>query len=242
MQHPHTTVTFAHRCSAACVACRSQRAQRGASGRCGEWSTTNHFKKCRCSRPRSSTVLSTTAFTPLPQCLEELLSACVPTPSTQKARRRRFVHTSTSLMVRLACENTRRGCQLCLNPVTRVLALADLLPVYCTRTNKLEVDLDLVEAKQREVIDLREQAGNNVFKRFYVQLKRRTVFLATPPILTVFIILLGLFSAICLYVLFMLAITGRVIAGCDPICFVRSSSPQSVLVPRPTPGLCTTRS
>ncbi len=74
------------------------------------------------------------------------------------------------------------------------------LSVFCTRTNKLEVDLDAVEAKQKEVHELRDQAGNNVFKRFYVQLKRRTAFLATPPILWLFIILLGIFSALSLYV------------------------------------------
>ncbi len=72
--------------------------------------------------------------------------------------------------------------------------------VFSTRTNRLEVDLDAIEQKQAEVVQLREEAGNNVFKRFGVQLKRRKAFLATPPILWLFIVILGVFSALCLYV------------------------------------------
>jgi hypothetical protein len=72
--------------------------------------------------------------------------------------------------------------------------------VFSTRTNRLEVDLDAVEQKQAEVASLREAAGNNIFKRFAVQVKRRQAFLATPPILWLFIVILGVFSALSLCV------------------------------------------
>jgi hypothetical protein len=42
--------------------------------------------------------------------------------------------------------------------------------------------------------------GHNVFKRAYVQLIRRTAFMATPPKIWVFLLILGLFSALSLYV------------------------------------------
>ncbi len=72
------------------------------------------------------------------------------------------------------------------------------LAVFSTRTNKLEIDIEAVEAKQAEIQELRDKMGHNVFKRAYVQLRRRTAFMATPPIIWVFLILLGMFSALSL--------------------------------------------
>ncbi len=72
--------------------------------------------------------------------------------------------------------------------------------MFCTRTNKLEIDIEGVEREEKEIQRLRREMGHNVFKRLYVQLKKRTLFMATPPVIWFFLILLGIFSAITLYV------------------------------------------
>ena len=70
--------------------------------------------------------------------------------------------------------------------------------VFSTRTNRLEVDLERVEEEQAKLARLRATAANNPFKRVYVQLRRRTMFLWTPPALWGFLALLGLLSALTL--------------------------------------------
>jgi hypothetical protein len=74
------------------------------------------------------------------------------------------------------------------------------VPVFSTRTNRLEVNLEKVEVEVAKIAQLRITAGNNPFKRLYVLLRRRTTFLGTPLALWGFLALLGFLSAMTLYV------------------------------------------
>ena len=88
--------------------------------------------------------------------------------------------------------------------------------MFSTRTNKLEIDIEAVEKKEKEIQELRDRMGHNVFKRAYVQLRRRTAFMATPPRIWLFLILLGIFSALSLYVV-VGRCTGAVVAHCRAV-------------------------
>ncbi len=72
--------------------------------------------------------------------------------------------------------------------------------VFSTRTNRMEVNLDRVEQREVQLAASRRAAGPNPLKRLRLQLLGRTLFLSTPPALWGFLCLLGLLSAITLYV------------------------------------------
>ena len=72
--------------------------------------------------------------------------------------------------------------------------------MYSTTKNKLEVQLDSVEAEE-EVLQRRRRVKRNCCAMMWGQLRRRTAFLATPPPIWIFLILLGFATAFCVYVL-----------------------------------------
>lgn len=70
--------------------------------------------------------------------------------------------------------------------------------MFSTQTNNLEIDLEGVEAKQRTIEAARRSA--NPFQQLCLKLRQRTAFMASPPSLWAFLVILGLFSAFSLYV------------------------------------------
>lgn len=65
--------------------------------------------------------------------------------------------------------------------------------VYSTTTNKLEVKLKSVEEEESFVAGVRKD--RNLCRRIWSQMRHRTAFLATPPEMWLFLVVLGLFTS-----------------------------------------------
>jgi hypothetical protein len=78
------------------------------------------------------------------------------------------------------------------------LCLHACLAVFSTQTNRMEVDIEAVEVKHSELERVRK--SGQYLRLLWLLLVRRSAFMATPPIVWVFLVVLGLFSSLSLYV------------------------------------------